>query len=305
MKKSEFTLAEKNIPVYKWEPDGAASGQVCGVFQIVHGSCEHAQRYENFASFLTEQGWIVFASDLRGHGPKSDKADLGYFGDVNGWRAMVDELHEVNKYIRLQYPDLQVVMFGHSMGSFLARHYAMLYGSQLSALILCGTAHYARSALRLGRLLAKREIRTKGIRHRSAALYNLTYRTFNRRYQPARTSQDWLTRDHAEVDKFLQDEYCGFVFTAGGFLDLFEGLLFITKKSNITMTPKDLPILFISGEDDPVGQFGKTVKQACHLYKGAGMTDVKLKLYEGMRHEILNEVGREEVYEDILAWLKF
>ncbi|MFD0959108.1 alpha/beta hydrolase [Paenibacillus chungangensis] len=306
VKKSELALLEGAIRVYKWEREesGGVPASVRGVLQLVHGSCEHAQRYDRFACYLAEQGWIVYASDLRGHGQSIPQEDLGYFGETGGWDGMVDELHEVRTFIGNRHPGLKVVLFGHSMGSFLARHYAIVHGSGLSGLILSGTAHYVRASLKLGKLLAQREIRRKGIRHRSATLYNLTYRTFNKRFRPNRTAQDWLSRDEAEVDRFLQDERCGFVFTSGGFRDMFEGLLFMTDKKHIAMTPKELPVLFLSGKDDPVGNFGTTVRQAYSLYRAAGMTNVTLKLYEGMRHELLNELGREEVYRDIVAWLE-
>ncbi|WP_262676460.1 alpha/beta hydrolase [Paenibacillus sp. J5C2022] len=304
VRRSELALAEGAISVYRWEQvEDGAEVAVRGVLQLVHGSCEHALRYDRFARYMAEQGWIVYASDLRGHGHSTPQEDLGYFGDTGGWESMVDELHEVRAFIGKQHPELKIVLFGHSMGSFLARHYAIVHGSGLSGLILSGTAHYVRSSLRLGKLLAEREIRSKGIRHRSAVLYNLTYRSFNKRFKPNRTAQDWLSRDEAEVDRFLQDERCGFVFTSGGFRDMFEGLLFITDKKHIALTPKELPVLFISGKDDPVGSFGKTVRQAYGLYRAVGMTNVRLKLYEGMRHELLNEVGKEEVYLDIAEWL--
>lgn len=302
MRISQFQLPDGSTHVYKWEPE--ETEKISGIIQIVHGSCEHANRYERFARFLTEHGWIVYANDLRGHGRSvSDRSDLGYFGEQEGWTGMVDDLHKVTELIRREHPHSQIIMIGHSMGSFLARHYAILHGSELAGLILSGTAHYARLTLLAGKWLANRVIRTKGIKHRSTQLYNLTYSSFNRRFRPARTEQDWLSRDQAEVDLFVQDELCGFVFTAGGFRDMFDGLLFITDPNHMVKTPKDLPILMISGTDDPVGNFGKTVKQAYNAYQQAGLTKVRMKLYEGMRHEILNEIGREEVYEDIKEWV--
>ncbi|MFD0868513.1 alpha/beta hydrolase [Paenibacillus residui] len=302
MRSSQIQWTDKNIHVYKWEPDEGE--KTCGIVQVVHGSCEHANRYERFARFLTEHGWAVYAGDLRGHGRSvSRKEDLGYFGEKDGWSGMVDDVHKVTELIREEYPDKNIVLFGHSMGSFLARHYAMLFGPELAGLILSGSAHYDRLSLRAGRFLAEREIRRKGIKHRSMLLYKLTYASFNRRFEPARSRQDWLSRDQTEVDLFLQDELCGFVFTAGGFRDMFDGLLFITDPVNIRRTPGDLPIYLISGKDDPVGQFGKTVKRAYDSYRSAGLTNIEMKLYDGMRHEILNEIGREEVYGDILGWM--
>lgn len=305
MRKLQFQLPDQTTHVYKWEPDlDEARQHINGVIQLVHGSCEHANRYDRFARYLAGHGWIVYASDLRGHGHSvSDKEDLGYFGEQGGWSGLIEEQHEVAKLIREQHPALPMIMLGHSMGSFLARNYAIRYGTGLSGLILVGTAHYSRSSLRAGRLLANQVIRAKGIRYRSKILYSLTYNAFNKRFEPARTRQDWLTRDPSIVDSFIQDELCGFVFTAGAFRDMFEGLLCITDPENIAKTPRDLPILLLSGTDDPVGGFGKMVEKAYASYRKAGINDVRMKLYEGMRHEILNELGKEEVYEDILAWI--
>ncbi|GIP32508.1 alpha/beta hydrolase [Paenibacillus sp. J2TS4] len=302
MRSTQLQWTDNNLHVYKWEPDEGE--QAYGVMQIVHGSCEHANRYERFAHFLTERGWIVYASDLRGHGRSvSRKEDLGYFGERDGWNGMVEDLHQVTELIREEHPAMSIFLFGHSMGSFLARHYAIRFGSELAGLILSGTAHHDRISLQAGRLLANREIRRKGIKHRSMLLYKLTYAPFNKRFEPARSVQDWLSRDQAEVDLFLQDELCGFIFTAGGFRDMFDGLLFITDPAKIRLTPSHLPVYFISGQDDPVGRYGKMVQRAYDAYRKAGLSNIEMKLYDGMRHEILNEIGREEVYEDILRWM--
>lgn len=307
MEKTQFRLPDPLVHVYKWKPDAAGAGQsvpVRGIVQIVHGSCEHAERYDRFASFLAGHGWIVYAADLRGHGRSvASRADLGYFGEQGGWNGLVEEQHEIAKLIQNEHPGLPVFLLGHSMGSFIARDYASRYGSGLSGLLLSGTAHYSRISLRAGLLLAKQIIRAKGIRCRSPLLYNLTYNSFNKRFEPARTGQDWLTRDQTVVDSFVEDEMCGFVFTAGGFRDMFEGLLRITDPEQIGKTPKELPVFLLSGTDDPVGEFGKTVEKAHAAYRKAGLRHVRLKLYEGMRHEVLNELGKEEVYEDILSWL--
>jgi alpha-beta hydrolase superfamily lysophospholipase len=305
MKKSQFQLPDQSMYVYKWEPDVDETKQpVQGIVQIVHGSCEHADRYDAFARFLASHGWVVYASDLRGHGHSvSTREDLGYFGEQDGWSGLVREQHVVTKQIREEHPGLPVVMFGHSMGSFVARDYAIRYGAGLAGLILSGTAHHSRGSLHAGRLLADQVIRTKGIRYRSKILYNLTYNSFNKRFEPNRTGQDWLTRDPSIVDTFIQDELCGFVFTAGGFRDMFEGLLNITNPGQIAQTPKELPVFLLSGADDPVGGFGKMVERAYRSYRKAGLHEVRIKLYEGMRHEILNELGKEEVYEDILTWM--
>ncbi|MBW7473120.1 lysophospholipase [Paenibacillus oenotherae] len=302
MKCSHYKLSDDHVYVYKWEPDNGA--EVLGIIQLVHGSCEHAGRYERFAQFLTSRGFVVYASDHRGHGlTAAVDGDLGYFGEWNGWSLMVDDLHQVTRLARQEHPQLQLIMLGHSMGSFLARHYAIRYTDELNGLILVGTAHHVRVMLRVARFIANWEIRAFGIRHRSKLLNRLSYESFNHRFQPSRTKQDWLSRNDAEVDLFRQDERCGFVFTAGAFRDMFHGLLFITDQNNINGTRADLPILLLSGKDDPVGSYGKMVKRAFNSYIKAGVSNVQVKLYEGMRHEILNEIDKETVYNDIVVWV--
>ena len=291
------------IPLYRWEPDD--KGSLKGIVQLVHGSCEHAGRYEHFARFLTEQGYVVYANDLRGHGRSvKESEDFGYFGESGGWNAMVNELHDVTCLAREEHPGMKLTMLGHSMGSFLARHYATQYGQELDGLVLSGTAHHSRALLRSARMIAKLQIAAKGSKHRSNLLYKMSYATYNKRLEPSRTALDWLTRDEAVVDQFLQDKWCGFVFTAAGFRDMFEGLLVITDPAQTSKTPKHLPILLISGADDPVGNYGQMVQLTYEQYQQAGILMLQVKLYEGMRHEILNEIGKEEVYRDIAAWIQ-
>ncbi|QYR19540.1 lysophospholipase [Paenibacillus sp. sptzw28] len=302
MRSSHFRLSEDNLYVYKWEPYEA--DRSVGIIQLVHGSCEHGGRYEDFARYLTEQGYIVYASDLRGHGKSAaNSADLGYFGERDGWNKMVADLGLVTRRAGEEHPGLKIIMLGHSMGSFLARHYATLFGSEIDGLILVGTAHQSRFLLKMAKLLALIEIRVFGIRHRSTFLTRLSYDTFNNRIVPARTKQDWLTRDEAVVDRFIEDNCCGFVLTAGGFRDMFNGLLYITDPVNIRRTRKDLPIFLLSGQEDPVGSYGKMVRRAYDRYRTAGVSDLQVKLYKEMRHELLNERGREQVYCDILEWV--
>ncbi|PYI56678.1 alpha/beta hydrolase [Paenibacillus flagellatus] len=288
--------------LHEWEPGDPA--RIRGAIHLVHGSCEHAERYDHFARYLVGLGFAVYAADLRGHGGTAPSRDeLGYFGEDGGWDAMVEDLHRLTRHIRAKRPGVPVVMLGHSMGSFLARHYAIVHGMELDGLIAVGTAHHPRLLLRSAVLTANTAIRRKGSRYRSKLLYKLSYGAYNRRFRPARTPHDWLTRDEAEVDRFVRDERCGFVLTAAGFRDMFEGLRFITDSARIRETPKTLPVLLLSGKDDPVGGYGAMPERAYAAYRQAGLTDVRLKLYDGMRHEILNEIGKEDVYRDIADWL--
>jgi alpha-beta hydrolase superfamily lysophospholipase len=288
--------------IFMWEPDG--NKKVIGVIQIVHGSAEHSKRYTDLANFLTDNGYIVYSSDLRGHGLSvKNKEDLGYFAENKGWSMLVEDIYELTKFIRKEHEGLKLVMLGHSMGSFLARHYAIVHGTEIDGLIATGTAHNPKMLLRLGKVLAKRDIKKNGSRNRSMLLNKMSYDSFSNQFKPIRTKQDWLSRDAAIVDKYRADELCGYVFTSSAFGDMFEGLLFITDRNNIAKTPKNLPILLLSGKNDPVGGNGKMVEKAYKEYKKAGLTSIQMKLYEDMRHEILNEIGKEEVYEDIFTWI--
>ncbi|WP_207643664.1 alpha/beta hydrolase [Desnuesiella massiliensis] len=306
MRTNKFKIRMRDgqeLHIYKWEPEDAI--EIKGIIQLVHGSCEHSARYADFANFITEKGYVVYSNDHRGHGLSANSSeDFGFFGENNGWQAMVEDLNELTKLIRKDYAEEKITLLGHSMGSFLARHYAIEYGSSINGLIATGTAHNPRMLLQLGKSLAEREIKNRGPKHRSNFLNKLSYESFNNKFRPIRTKQDWLTRDEKIVDKFIEDEFCGFVFTTSGFRDMFNGLLYITDIRNIVKTPKNLPILLLSGKDDPVGANGRMVNKAFNHYKRAGVENVNMKLYDGMRHEILNELGKEEVYNDILNWIE-
>ena len=269
------------------------------VVQLVHGSCEHIGRYQELATYLTQQGFAVYGSDHRGHGQTATVSDYGYFD----WERIVTDLKELNDEIKTTYPNVPIIMIGHSMGSFLARHYALCYGKTLSGLVLSGSAHQSKRLLQVGCLAAKTFNVLKGERYISNTLNDLSYGQFNAAFKPARTTHDWLTRDETIVDLFLQDEQCGFVLTSKGFLELFKGLRVITDAKQFSQTPKDLPIYFISGELDPVGGNGKMIKRAVKCYQEVGL-NVEMKLYKDARHEIFNELNRTDVYEDVLRFIE-
>ncbi len=291
----------KELLLHIWKP----LQEPLGLLQLVHGSCEHIGRYEAFAAYMAYSGYIVYGWDLRGHGiTASSREELGFFALQGGWELLLSDILEINKHIRTEYPHKPLILIGHSMGSFLVRHFALLNGDTINGLIAIGTSHNPRLLLKLGKHLANRDIIKNGHYNRSKLLHNLSYGSFNKKISPARTTQDWLTSDEEIVDKFVDDELCGFVLTSSGFRDMFYGLLEITNTTNIKGHPKDLPMLLISGEEDPVGEWGRQVIKAYESYKRAGVKNISMKLYEGMRHEVLNEHKRQRVYEDIVNWLK-
>ncbi|MBQ8762805.1 MAG: lysophospholipase [Clostridia bacterium] len=273
------------------------------IFQIVHGMAEHGERYEDFAHFLCKKGFAVLVDDHVGHGKsvKSDD-DLGYFGENNGWDAFVEDERALTELITSEYSDIPVIFFGHSMGSFIAREYIRRYGKdeRIKAAVFCGSSG-KNPAAAIAVMLADAIAKAKGSRHRSKFIDKIAFGPYNKKTE-GRTPFDWLSTDKTEVDKYMADKYCGFLFTAAGYKDLFTILDKVSGKDWYNSINESLPLLIISGEDDPVGTYGKGIKQIYNDLKTAGKKDVTLKLYSGMRHEILNETDRIQVYEYLASW---
>lgn len=289
------------IFVYKWMPKDLRAK---GVVQIAHGMAEHAARYEKFASLLTENGYIVYANDHRGHGKTAGSVEnLGYLGDKDGFEWLVRDLHSLSKIIINENPSLQLFLFGHSMGSFAAQRYIMDYGNELSGVMLSGSNGKQGMILRVGSIIAKLETIKHSKKHQSVTMDNLIFGSYNKTFKPNRTNSDWISRDIEEVDKYINDPYCGTVFTAGFFYDFLTGLIKIEDKNNLNKIPKNLPILIFSGDKDPVGKNGKGIIDLYNRYKNNGIKNVKYVLYKDGRHEMLNELNRDEVMEDIVQWL--
>lgn len=283
-----------------WIPaDGAKA-----IFQIVHGMAEHGERYEDFAAYLCSKGFAVLINDHVGHGRsvKSDN-DLGYFGENDGWDSFVEDARSLTELIAKEMPGLPIVFFGHSMGSFVAREYIRRYGKdeRIKATIFCGSSGKnpaSAVAIKLANGIAK----VKGSRYKSNFINKIAFGTYNNRIPNARTPFDWLSTDNALVDRYIADKYCGFLFTAVGYRDLFTILDRVSGKKWYNEMYNKTPILLTAGEEDPVGLYGKGIRQIYNDLKLAGKEEVDIKLYPGMRHEILNEIGKEQVYEDIAAW---
>jgi alpha-beta hydrolase superfamily lysophospholipase len=288
--------------VYNWIPDNGV--KVKGIVQIAHGMAETAARYEAFAEYLTANGYIVYANDHRGHGKTAVTVEnLGYLADEDGFHWLVKDQHQLSEIIKKENPALPLFLFGHSMGSFITQRYIMLYGSELKGAILSGSNGKQGMMLNVAKLLAKNEIKKQGRKAKSYKLNNMTFSSYNNAFKPNRTEFDWLSRDNAEIDKYINDPFCGTVFTAGFYYDFFTGLKEIEKKKNLSLVPKGLPIYIFSGDKDPVGKFGKGVINLNKTYKDYDIKDVTYKLYEGGRHEMLNEINRNEVMNDIVDWL--
>ena len=303
MNTTDFTFDSpggEKIFVYKWTPDGKARAAV----QIAHGMTEHGARYERLARSLTGAGFAVYANDHRGHGKTAGTPERGgIYAERDGFRAVIEDMHTLTGIIKKENPGVPVFLLGHSMGSFLSQGYVSLYGNELAGLVLSGSAGDNRALARMGRLIARIICVFRGRTFRSRLLDTLSFGAFNKPFAPNRTAFDWLSRDAAEVDKYVADPWCGFLCTAGFFYDLASGLVWIHTPSTVNRVPRSLPVLAVAGSEDPVGGKGKLVRKLVRMYETHGIRDLTWKLYPGARHEILNETNRDEVTADILEWL--
>lgn len=289
------------LHMYEWKPENLKD--VKGVLQLVHGSAEHMKRYDDFAKYMNKNGYIVIGDDHRGHGKTAQKPeDLGFFAEEDGWETIIDDLYEITLLIKKMYPDLPIVMFGHSMGSFMERHYIIKYGTYIQAAVICGTAYHPQMLLKFSKMVAKHHQKKMGPKEKDLMINRLSYEKFNKRFnKEGATGLEWISTDKKVQKAFKDDQLSGQVFSTSAFKDMFIGLSFIHKQKNINKGPKDLPIFFISGEDDAVGNFGKGVKKVYKRFK-KHHSNVSFKLYSHARHEILNEPIKDEVYQDILIF---
>lgn len=275
------------------------------VLQIVHGMVEHIDRYDDFARFLNQHDIAVIGHSHLGHGlTATDTENLGYFHTTNGSNMVIKDIRRVNTYLHKEYPQTPILLLGHSMGSFFTRKYLTLYGNDLQGVILMGTGYHNFLEAFIGVYFSKFLALIKGPFHRSALLHELIIGQYNRRFSPNRTQADWLSRDTAQVDKYLKDPYCTFRFTVSAYQDFFQIIGELAVKRHFDRIPKTLPMLLISGGSDPVGGNGKGVIKVYQDYYNLGMKDLSLQLYKGARHEILNELNRDKVYQDLLKWIE-
>lgn len=284
----------------EWLPDGEPRA----VVQLVHGIADHIGRYGAFASWLAEHGFAVAGEDHLGHGKTAGEGELGYFGPKNGWFLAAGDVYGLRELEGEKYPDLPYFILGHSMGSFLTRTLLIDHPGSVSGAILSGTGQEPPSVVRSSKLLCSMCCALRGPENRNALIHELSLGAYNRQFKPNRTSTDWLCSDPAVVDDYLSDPLCTFLPTVGLFHDLMEGLEYIADPKNLRKMDKTTPVYFFSGDCDPVGQNGAGVEKVAGFFRRAGCADVSVKLYPGGRHEMLNEINRQEVYQDVLAWLE-
>lgn len=274
------------------------------IVQIIHGIAEYIDRYDEFMSFLADNGIIAVGTDHLGHGKSIESEEqTGFFAYENGWDYAVRDEEVLRLAMHENYPELPIIVFGHSMGSFMARTLLIRYPDAFNAAIISGTGNQGSVLVNGGLFMGNLVTGLKGAHHYSKFLNNLAFGSYNKIYENPKTEYDWLSRDEANVQKYIDDPLCGFIPTCSLFRDMMTGVKFITNKKNLTAMNKDMPVYFMSGDMDPVGECGKGVQKAYNNFLEAGMKDVSIKLYPGGRHEMLNEINKEEVYSDILTWL--
>lgn len=290
------------LHVYRWLPDEGAA--VKAVVHIAHGMAEHAGRYEHVARALTGAGYAVYAGDHRGHGKTASADELGYFGPGDAWSRVVKDLAELIERERAEHPSRGIVLFGHSMGSFIAQQYLIDHSDRIVGAVLSGTSGDPGPLAAVGRVIARIERAVQGERGKSKIIDKMSFSQYNKAFAPNRTDFDWLSRDEAEVDKYIADPLCGFTCSATMWGQVLGGLAAIARPEAQARIRKDIPVYVFSGSEDPVGGRMDTVEQLLRAYRRAGLGRVSHRFYPGGRHEMVNETNRDEVIADLLGWLE-
>lgn len=310
MKTKNFSLKMNDgteIFVNRWEPD--APEQIKAIVQLHHGLAEHSMRYDRLGSVLAENGYVLNAYDMRGHGKTAETAEnngSGLFGQLkkeDGFSAAVEDLAFIIDSYKNEYPDKKIILLGHSFGSFVSQSYIEKYGDKIDGCILCGTSGPQIPLAKFGHLVCKIVMGIKGGDSKVPFLTKLFFGSFNKKIENPATPDDWISANELNREMYSMDKWCGFPLTTSFFYDITEALCTIHKSKNIKKIPTTLPILFIYGEDDPVGGYGKTIKKLRDIYLKNGIKDVQLKSYENDRHEIFNEDDKEVVEKDVIEWL--
>ena len=305
VKKQEFYFdsrdREHKIHAIRWIPE--TERPVC-IVQIVHGMAEYIDRYDEFASYLAGKGILVVGDDHLGHGRSVRQGEpYGYFCKEDAATVLVRDEHRLKKMTQEQYPNIPYIILGHSMGSFITRNYLFRYGSGIDGAVIVGTGMQPKITLLSARMLAGLQRIFCGPKHVSGLLNVAAFGAYNKRIASRKTLFDWLSRNEENVRRYIEDPLCGFTFTINGFQTLFHLIWNLHDEKRLQEMPKRLPVLFLSGEDDPVGNYGQGVKQVYQSFLRAGLENVQIKLYPEDRHEILNEVDRENVYDDVYRWI--
>ncbi len=300
LEKIPFTsVAGQPLTLYLWQTDAPCRG----VIQLVHGMAEHIARYDRLARALCAAGYTVAGHSHLGHGEDAREDELGFFGRKDGWDHLVEDVHAAHEMLLKRFPGQRFAILGHSMGSFVTREYLLRYGGDLTAAVICGTGWFPGPLCSVARAAAALCGVFGGWQKPAPLVDRLMSKDNNKAFAPARTPFDWLSRDTAEVDKYMADLRCGFLFTARGYYDMFTGLKSLSRLHHLAALPGNLPVLFISGDADPIGTQGKGVSTVAQQFRDAGVRDVTVRLYPGARHELFNETNRDEITAELIDWL--
>lgn len=302
MKKDFFYNSNDGVTTIhgiKWDVDNPRA-----VIQIAHGVTEYIDRYDEFANFLNSKGFVVVGNDHIGHGKSIDESKGPmYFGNAGSWDYAVEDLYCLYNETKKDYESIPYFILGFSLGSFLVRTLLIKHPEVGDGAILMGTGQTSWLNIKLGLMMANSEVKKHGDSAFTDKIDDLTFGTYNKKFKPNRTKLDWLCGNEEALDKYLEDVNRGESFSAGLFRELLSGMMYDRDIENIKKMNEDLPVLFLSGDNDPVGDFGKGVKTAYSDFKKAGIKNLDIKLYPGLRHDILNEKNKEDVYNDVFDWL--
>lgn len=305
VKKEEFTYPSRDginqIHAVKWIPDKP----IKAILQIVHGMIEYIDRYDEFANYLCDNGIMVVGNDHLGHGKTAKtKEDLGYFAQKDGSTILVRDVHRLKKIIEEENKGIPYFILGFSMGSYVLRKYLTWYGKGIKGAIIAGSGQPDNTHINMGLKAIKVTTALHNDRYRSKTLDKLCFGHYNDKIDTPKTKYDWLSTDENVVAAYSKDELCTFIFTCEGFSELLKMVKYDGELEHVKKVPEDLPIFIISGSDDPVGEYGVKIKTIYDLYLRAGLKYVTYNIYEGMRHEILNETDKMRVWKDVLNWIE-
>ena len=292
---------EHKLHAIRWVPE--AEKPVC-ILQIVHGMTEYIDRYDEFARYMAERGILVVGDDHLGHGKSVRPGEpYGYFCKHDAPMVLVRDEHRLKKLMQKKYADVPYIILGHSMGSFILRNYLFRYGKGIDGAIIMGTGMTPKPVLLSGIALSTIQGLIYGDNHVCNFINKMSFSSFDERIDMTKEPGNWLSKNEENIMKYAGDPMCNFTFTANGFQTMFRLIYNLHDREKLKKMPPDLPVIFLSGEDDPVGDYGKAVKQVYQSFREIGMENVQIKLYPKDRHEILNELDREDVYGDIYRWI--
>lgn len=298
----------EEVWVNRWIPDDDMP--IKGVIHLHHGLAEHCMRYDRFGSVLVEKGYVLSSHDMRGHGHTAQKAEekgTGCFGQLakkDGFNRVVEDLHELIEKDRADYPGVKMFLFGHSFGSFVSQGYIEKYGENIVACILCGTSGPAVPKCKAGNVVANIVAFFRGRATVVPALPKICFGTYNNRIENPYSKNAWISTNIDNIKMYESDDWCDIGLTTSFFCDMTSGMAQIHSGKNMKKIPKNLPVFFIYGEEDPVGAYGVLIQKLIKIYKDNGMVDVTYKSYPGDKHEILNEADHETVERDVLEWIE-